>query len=104
MRHWPAELPGVEILLPRYDLRGAARPHRPDDPPAEITFTAPIAVNLGGLTCQIAPVGGDHAAGSSIVYVPEDGVVFLGDCLGSDIYHGSPNCTTGKLFPLLDQR
>lgn len=58
---------------------------------------------MGGISCQIAPVGGDHAVGSSIVYVPEDGVVFLGDCLCSDIYHGLPNYTTAKLFPLLDQ-
>jgi glyoxylase-like metal-dependent hydrolase (beta-lactamase superfamily II) len=39
------------------------------------------AVELGGATAVIDHVGGDHAPDSLAVYVPEDRVIFLGDCL-----------------------
>jgi glyoxylase-like metal-dependent hydrolase (beta-lactamase superfamily II) len=48
-------------------------------------------------------VGGDHAPDASIAYVPEDRVMFLGDCMYEDIYHGPNRYTTGTLFPLLDR-
>ena len=38
-------------------------------------------VELGGATAVIEHVGGDHAPDSLAVYVPEDRVIFLGDCL-----------------------
>ena len=36
---------------------------------------------MGGATAVIEHVGGDHAPDSCVVYVPEDRVLFLGDCL-----------------------
>ena len=38
-------------------------------------------VDLGGVTAVFDHVGGDHAPDSCVIYVPEDGVIFLGDCL-----------------------
>jgi glyoxylase-like metal-dependent hydrolase (beta-lactamase superfamily II) len=38
-------------------------------------------VDLGGVTAVIDHVGGDHAPDSLAVHVPEDGALFLGDCL-----------------------
>jgi glyoxylase-like metal-dependent hydrolase (beta-lactamase superfamily II) len=38
-------------------------------------------VELGGATAVIEHVGGDHAPDSLAIYVPEDRVIFLGDCL-----------------------
>ena len=71
--------------------------------PPDISFASEIELDLGGLTCRIIHVGGDHAADSSIVYVPEERVVFLGDCFYPDIYHHTRRYTTAQLFPLLDR-
>jgi glyoxylase-like metal-dependent hydrolase (beta-lactamase superfamily II) len=71
--------------------------------PPEIGFATEVELDLGGLTCQLVHVGGDHSPDSSIVVVPEEGVAFLADCLGDDLYHGPRRLTTGQLFPLLDR-
>jgi glyoxylase-like metal-dependent hydrolase (beta-lactamase superfamily II) len=71
--------------------------------PPDIAFSTEVELDLGGVTCQIAHVGGDHSPDSSIVYVPGDRVLFLGDCIYEDIYHGPPRYTTRELFPLLDR-
>lgn len=68
----------------------------------EIAFTNLIEVNLGGVDCIIEHVGGDHSEDSCIVYVPQDRVMFLGDCLYADLYTGDLSWTVEKLFPLLD--
>lgn len=67
----------------------------------DIGFTERLEVDLGDVTCEIIHVGGDHAADSCIFYVPQDKVVFLGDCLYADIYHRPDRYTTGKLFPVI---
>jgi len=46
-----------------------------------VVFDERHAFHLGGVTAVVEHVGGDHAADSCIVFVPEDGVIFLGDCL-----------------------
>ena len=46
----------------------------------EISFDSEIEIDLGGVSCQIKHVGGDHAEDSSIVFIPEDGIVFLRLC------------------------
>ncbi len=45
-----------------------------------LTFSERLSLHLDGLTVEIEHVGGQHADDSSIVRVPEAGVVFLGDC------------------------
>lgn len=70
--------------------------------PPEIGFSHELELDLGGVTCRIIHVGGDHAADSSVVYVPEDGVMFLGDCIYPDIYRAPRRYTLNRLLPLLD--
>lgn len=72
-------------------------------PPPNIAFHEHIELDLGQLLCHLAHIGGDHASDSTVIFVPDEGVVFLGDCLYPDIYHGPWSYTTQKLFPLLDQ-
>jgi glyoxylase-like metal-dependent hydrolase (beta-lactamase superfamily II) len=48
------------------------------------TFSERMELDLGGIHCLIEHVGGDHADDSSVVYVKEDKVLFLGDCLYPD--------------------
>ena len=71
--------------------------------PASITFSERLDVALGGVTCQIHHVGGDHAADSSVIYVEPDRVLFLGDCLYDAVYAPKRHYTLKKLFPLLDK-
>jgi len=47
----------------------------------EITFTKKISVDLGGVTVIAEKIECDHSDDSVVAYIPEDNVVFLGDCL-----------------------
>ncbi len=69
----------------------------------DIAFTGQLEFDLGGLSCIVKHVGGDHASDSTVVYVPEDKIIFLGDCLYEDLHHGPRNYTIPKLFPLIDE-
>lgn len=95
---------GVEIEFCR-DMIKAELPDRSDlvIRPPEISFRDAIELDLGGVTCHLVHVGGDHATDSAVVYVPEDRIVFLGDCLYPSIYAPARHYTTVKLFPLLDR-
>ncbi|MEK1828587.1 hypothetical protein AAAC51_04610 [Priestia megaterium] len=54
----------------------------------DVTFHHHMEVDLGGITCCIQHIGGVHAQDSSIVYIPQEKVLFLGDCLCPDFYSG----------------
>ena len=69
----------------------------------DLSFATQLEMNLGGVHCLVKHVGGDHASDATVIYVPEDKLLFLGDCLYQDLYHGPWNYTTQKLFPLLDE-
>ncbi len=70
--------------------------------PPDVTFDNQVDIDLGGLICQLIHVGGDHASDSSIVYVPEEKVVFLSDCLYPAIY-AEPRYYTEKIIALYDR-
>jgi len=70
--------------------------------PPDVAFTDRVEIDLGSLTVHIIHVGGDHALDSSVIYMPQDKIVFLGDCLYVDIYAPQARYTSGRLFPLLD--
>jgi glyoxylase-like metal-dependent hydrolase (beta-lactamase superfamily II) len=95
---------GVEIGFCR-DMIKAELPDRSElvIRPPEIIFDDYVNIDLGDVTCRISHVGGDHAHDSSVVFVPEERVVFLGDCIYDDIYHGPRRLTTALLFPLLER-
>src|SRR5699024_10896015 len=46
-----------------------------------ITFKEELEIDLGGIRCVIKHVGGDHSDDSSLIFVEEEKVLFLGDCL-----------------------
>src|SRR4051794_30435918 len=68
----------------------------------DIVFDDQVTVDLGGITCQLVHVGGDHASDSCVVYVPEERIMFLGDCLYPAIYTPVRQYTVARLFPLID--
>ena len=69
----------------------------------DITFDERVEVDLGGLSVVIEHVGGDHGPDCSIVHIPEERALLLGDCLGADIYDGPPAYTRDRLFGLIDR-
>ena len=71
--------------------------------PPEIGFERQIELDLGGVICRIVHVAGDHSADSSVVHVVEDRVMFLGDCLGEDLYSGPRSYTPQKFLPLIER-
>lgn len=71
--------------------------------PPDIAFTAQLALDLGGISSHLIHAGGDHASDSTIVYIPEERILFLGDCIYANLYHQPPCYTTQRLFPLIDQ-
>jgi glyoxylase-like metal-dependent hydrolase (beta-lactamase superfamily II) len=47
----------------------------------DVVYEQSIVVHLGGMSCCLEKIGGDHAADSTVVFVPEQRVAFIGDCL-----------------------
>jgi glyoxylase-like metal-dependent hydrolase (beta-lactamase superfamily II) len=73
---------------------------------ADTVFDDGLDLELGGVTVQVRHVGGDHAADSAVMYVQEDGVLFLGDALyestGGEAGGAARTLTVERAFPLLD--
>lgn len=65
--------------------------------PADVIFAAGLEIELGGATVKVRHLGGDHSAESSVMYVEQDRVLFLGDCT----YPSAAGVLTRELaFPL----
>ncbi|MDN7243544.1 MBL fold metallo-hydrolase [Planococcus sp. N028] len=68
-----------------------------------LSFSDKMEVDLGNVTCVIEHVGGVHATDSSIVYIPEEKVLFLGDCISPDFYSGDWSYDRKELQILFDK-
>lgn len=68
-----------------------------------IVFENRMTVHLGGLTCEIKHVGGDHSSDSCIIFIPEEKALFLGDCLYANLYAEKWNYTVEKMLKLIQQ-
>jgi glyoxylase-like metal-dependent hydrolase (beta-lactamase superfamily II) len=68
----------------------------------DIVFTGRITIDLGGVTCELSHVGGDHASDSCVLYVKEDKVLFLGDALGPSVYGGPRKYSSTGFLRLLE--
>jgi glyoxylase-like metal-dependent hydrolase (beta-lactamase superfamily II) len=59
---------------------------------ADIVFDNKLTLDLGGITCELVHVGGEHAPDSVVVYAYASdertgGVLFLGDCTYHNLYN-----------------
>jgi glyoxylase-like metal-dependent hydrolase (beta-lactamase superfamily II) len=68
----------------------------------EIAFTREIKIELGDNPCIINHVGGDHSPDSTIVFIPNENVVFIGDSIYPNPYRNG-EYTFQNLFPLIDK-
>jgi glyoxylase-like metal-dependent hydrolase (beta-lactamase superfamily II) len=69
----------------------------------DISFEKQIKLNLDSkLACQVIHVGGNHSDDASVIYIPTEKVMFIGDCLFMNIYADIPYYTSAKLLSVLD--
>ena len=68
-----------------------------------LTFQDQIELDLGEVTCVLKHVGGDHAHDSVVMYIKEEKILFLGDCIYADIFSSKWNYTTKRTFALIDE-
>ncbi|ANC76167.1 Zn-dependent hydrolase [Fictibacillus phosphorivorans] len=68
-----------------------------------ITFHERMEIDLGGVTCVLQHVGGDHTTDSIVVYIKEEKILFLSDCLYANMYAPENNYTVKRTLDLLDQ-
>lgn len=69
----------------------------------EITFQGSWEADLGGIRVVVEHVGGDHSSDSSVVFIPEEKVLFLGDCLYADLYGRYTEAKTRALLSKLEK-
>jgi len=69
----------------------------------DITYEDGVIIDLGNITCKIDHVGGEHSIDSSVVQIIEDRILFIGDCLFVDLYHGDWSYSTESLIPLIEK-
>jgi len=67
----------------------------------DILFKDSITIDLGGITCELVHVGGDHSEDSCFLYVKEERVLFLGDALGPSVYGGPRKYSSTGFLRLL---
>lgn len=82
----------VRHIRLEYGSAGAISVFKPD-----VMFSDSITLDLGGVTCVLRHVGGDHSADSCVLHVIEDKVLFLGDALGPSVY-GGPRSYSSAVF------
>ena len=65
-------------------------------------FVSEEDIDLGGLTCQVRHIPCDHSLDNTVLYVPEEKFLFLGDSLNENIYCESWHYTHGRLSLLIN--
>lgn len=71
--------------------------------PIDRSFHSAGQIDLGDITCIFEHLGGSHTDDSSILYVPERGVLFLGDCVYGRRYKGAYGYRLETLVPMRDR-
>jgi len=94
---------GIEVEMIRKHMRielTKAQRHALKLRQPNIIIDKSYQFDLGDVTCDVVHVGGDHAEDSCVMYIPEDQVLFLGDCLYDDVY-SEPSIYTEKILQLI---
>jgi glyoxylase-like metal-dependent hydrolase (beta-lactamase superfamily II) len=67
----------------------------------DLTFEDRLELDLGGVTCILQHVGGDHAEDSIVVYINEEKILFLADSIYPDIFSKKWNFTISGTLALV---
>ena len=72
-------------------------------PAPAVIFQRELTLDLGGLTARIFWVDSDHSPDCCVIYLVEEKVVFLGDCLYLNMDHEPWFRTPGRTRRLMEQ-
>jgi len=89
---------GAEHIKVEFEDRNEIKIRIPD-----ISFSEKMVFDLGGVTCEVIHVAGDHSPDSTVVYIPQEKIVFLGDCLYENLYSNPERYTYDNVFKLVDK-
>ena len=70
--------------------------------PLDIIFQGKITFNLGNITCKLLAIDGPHSEDTTLIYVPERKVLFLGDAIYVSEKNGKYGYDRKKLFDLIE--
>lgn len=63
---------------------------------ANLVFSGKLSIDIGGTLCEAIEVIAPHSKDSTIVYIPEQGIIFAGDAHNEDLYEQSNNMDQDK--------
>ena len=91
------EIPAfAECIRKEVPMRHSFKVTSPD-----ISFDSRINIRLEDLAIELHHVGGPHSEDSTVAFVPQDRILFLGDCYREDIYTGGGAIRLNELKLLL---
>lgn len=62
-----------------------------------------MELDFGEVICVLKYVGGDYVYDLVVIYVKEEKILFLGDCIYVDIFFLKWNYMTKRMFVLIDE-
>lgn len=68
--------------------------------PATVTYDASLTLDLGGVQALLIRLDNSHAEDCSVVFIPEEKVLFLGDITCDDLHHQPPCIHRARLEKL----
>jgi glyoxylase-like metal-dependent hydrolase (beta-lactamase superfamily II) len=71
--------------------------------PPTVSFRQQLEIDLGGVSCSVEHVGGDHSSDSALVHVRGRKVLFVGDALYTSFYAVGKHYTRQTIFRLLER-
>ncbi|MGE7624773.1 MBL fold metallo-hydrolase [Viridibacillus sp. NPDC096237] len=66
-----------------------------------LSFDGEMKIDLGGITCEVRQIISPHTDDSTILYIPEEKTLFLGDCIYGRTKQGSNHFDANLLFPMI---
>ena len=69
---------------------------------AEVSFDGEMTIDLGGITCELRRVKSPHTDDSTIIYIPEEKTLFLGDSLYGKRIDGFNSFDDEITFAMMD--
>lgn len=99
MSHWAWTLPAMEERLRTHEdilfCHECILKEYPDLStinvvPADVVYRDFLTLDLGGIHAELIRLDNSHADDCSIVYIPEEKVVYLGDITCNDLHHQPP--------------
>lgn len=68
---------------------------------ADIVYDKSLVLDLGGVHCVLSRITAPHSEDSTVIYIPEEKVLFIGDADCEDYYHNNGKYEKDKLNKLI---